>query len=246
MKTSNKLFIAVVILVLVSITIYDFQLRAAYNTGQFRKPYSGYVNLQLQDFKVINLRSASIINIKLVKGPFKVLASPKAMDLIKTTRHGDTLTIYAHFKYNFYYTGHEDVMYISCPELSAFIADAQYTIGSKQLTDTVAKDFSRRVTEISGFSSPSLRIIQDHGSKLLLSNDTIAVVDAVAGLSSGSASSIVLGENNRLGTARLDIRHGSRLWIRAGGIDQLDYHIADSAQLIVSGAAQHILKTTQP
>ncbi len=247
MRTSTKILITALALLLVSIVVYDLQLRAAYNTGRFRKPYNDYVNLQLQGFKVIDLQSANVINIKLEQGPFKVLAAPEAIDFIKTTRHGDTLAIYAHYKYNYHNVRTAPVMYISCPQLSAILTDARYTVGHTEKTDERAKeDFSWRISEISGFSGPYLRIVQDHASKLLLTNNSIAVVDAVAGLSSGSASNIALGENNRLGKARLDIRHGSRLWIKEAGADQLDYHIGDSAQLIISGAAQHSLKITQP
>jgi hypothetical protein len=247
MKTSNKFLTAAITLLLLSVLLYDFQLRAEYKKGDFRNPFGNFIKLNLSGFKVINLKSSTAINMMVVKGPFKVLTDPDAMEFAKVNQHGDTLTVEARFKSNYHNVRSSYIMYVSCPELHAFMADARYTAGENQVIDTLAaEDFKWRSTIISGFTSNHLKITQDHASNILLQNDSIGILDAVTGITNGSASNLILGKGNHIGKAQLDIRNKSRLWIREAGNTQLNYHIADSAKLIVNGASQNILKLKQP
>jgi hypothetical protein len=247
MKTSNKFLTAAIILLLLSVVLYDFQLRAEYKKGDFRNPFGNFIKLNLGGFKVINLKSSTAINMIVVKGPFKVLADPDAIEFAKIKQYGDTLTVEAHFKSNYHNVRSSYIMYVSCPELHAFIADARYTAGENQVIDTLAaEDFKWRSTIISGFTSNHLKITQDHASNILLQNNSIGTLDAVTGITNGSASNLTLGKGNHIGKAQLDIRNKSRLWIREAGDTQFNYHIADSAKLIVNGASQNILKLKQP
>lgn len=241
MKTSNKFLLTAILLLIVSVGIYDFQLKAEYMKGNYKNPYNGFVTLKYRDFKVIELGSSTAVNIMLVKGPFKVLADPDAMWFMKIEQRHDSLFVRAEFKDNFHNVQAPNVLYISIPRLDAFYADAKYQAGNIQITDTTAaQDFEWRPTTISGFSGDKLNITQDNASTILLKNNTFNTLNAVIGISSGSASNLTIETGNRFGKTNLDIRNKSRLWIKDDSLSSINYKMADSAKLILNGNTRMI------
>jgi hypothetical protein len=241
MKTSNKFFLAAVWLLVVSVGIYDFQLKAGYVKGDYKKPYNGFVNLNFRNFKAIELGSSTAINMMLVKGPFQVLADPGAMAFMKIEQRHDSLFIRAAFKDNFHNVRSAQVLYISCPELTSFSADAKYMASETQVIDTIgSEDFKWRPTIISGFTGDRLNITQDHASTILLKNNKFNILNAVIGTSNGSASNLSIETGNQFGKTNLDIRNKSRLWIKDDSLSEISYHLTDSAKLILNGNTKWI------
>lgn len=241
MKTSNKFLLTAVLLFITSVVIYDFQLKAAYQKGDYKDPYRGFLTLNYKDFKVIELGSSTAVNVMLVKGPFKVLADPDAMDFIKIEQHHDSLFVGAVFKDNYHNVRSAQVMYISCPELKAFSADAKNLIAGNPVIDTIgSEDFRWRPTIISGFTGDRLNITQDHASTILLKNNKFNILNAITGISNGSASNLSIETGNQFGKTNLDIRNKSRLWIKDDSLSEISYHLADSAKLILNGNTKWI------
>jgi hypothetical protein len=48
MKTSNKLVIAAIIVVLLSLVGYDYLLKGAYVSGKYKDPYNTFVGLKFK------------------------------------------------------------------------------------------------------------------------------------------------------------------------------------------------------
>jgi hypothetical protein len=239
MRTSNKLLLSALAFMIISLVIYDYQLKAAYQKGDYRNLYQNFMTLNYKDFNAIELNSSTAVNIMLVKGPFKVIADPNSMEYIKIEQHNGTLVINANFKYN-YQSGRSDyLLYISCPNLSSFKADARYMAGDTPIIDTLAsEDFKWKPTIISGFEGDSLYIQEDHASNITLENNRIGTLHALTGISNGSASNLCIGLNNQFNKTNLDIRNKSRLWIKGKNDHDFNYRLADSAKLILNGAAQ--------
>lgn len=236
MKTSNKFLLTAVLLLIISVGIYDFQLKAEYLKGDYKNPYKGFVTLNLKNFKVIELGSSTAINIMLVKGPFKVLADPDAMEFMKIEQHHDSLFIHAAFKDNFHNVRSAQMLYISCPELKAFLADAKHLTAGNQIVDTIGSaDFKWRPTIISGFTGDKLSITLDHASTILLKNNKFNTLNAITGISNGSASNLSIETGNQFSKTNLDIRNKSRLWIKDDSLSSINYKLADSAKLILNG-----------
>ncbi|SCW42756.1 hypothetical protein [Mucilaginibacter sp. NFR10] len=241
MKTSNKFLLTAILLLVISVGIYDFQLKAEYLKGDYKNPYKGFVTLNFRDFKVIELGSSTAINIMLVKGPFKVLADPDAMEFMKTEQRHDSLFIRAAFKDNFHNVHSQNVLYISLPRLEGFYADAKYKAGEGQITDTTAaEDFKWRPTTISGFSGDKLNVTLDHASTILLKNNKFNILNATTGISNGSASNLSIETGNQFAKTNLDIRNRSRLWIKDDSLSSINYKLADSAKLILNGNTKMI------
>lgn len=241
MKTSNKFLLTAVLLLIVSVGIYDFQLKAEYFKGEYKNPYNGFNNLNFQNFKVIELGSSTAINIMLVQGPFKILADPAAMEFMKIEQRHDSLFIRAAFKDNFHNVQAPNVLYISMPQLNAFYADAKYKAGDTQIVDTTAaQDFKWRATTISGFNGDGLNIIQDNASTVLLKNNKFNVLNAVIGKSYNSSSNLSIETGNQFSKTNLDIRNKSRLWIKDDSLSNITYKLADSAKLVLNGNTRMI------
>lgn len=241
MKTSNKFLLTAVLLLIISVGIYGFQLKAEYVKGDYKNPYHGFINLNFRNFKVIKLGSSTAINITLVKGPFKVLADPDAREYIKIEQRHDSLLIRAAFKANWHNVRSAQVLYISCPELASFDADAKYMAAETQVIDTVASaDFKWRPTTISGFSGDVLNINADHASNLFLKNNKFNTLNAVVGSSNGSVSNLIIETGNQFSKTNLDIRNKSRLWIKDDSLSNITYKLADSAKLILNGNTRMI------
>ncbi|HVW14912.1 MAG TPA: hypothetical protein VHB54_13845 [Mucilaginibacter sp.] len=242
MKTSNKILIITLALLIGCLVFYDMGLKAEYEKGDYTNPYSNYEKLGYRNFDVVELNSSTAINIMLVQGPYKVLASSRVTDYLDIRQEKNRLIIGARFPNQYRGEADQYIVYISCPHLSMLKADASYMAGDVKVTDTLARDLSWRPTVIDGFRADSLSIEEDHAGNVLLVNNNIRSLRAVVGLSNRSGSALTIGENNQFGGTDIDVLNRSRLWIKGNNITHINYHLADSASLIVNGAAaKHLL-----
>jgi len=79
MKTSNKLIIVVVLVILFSLVVYDLLLKAAYMSGDYKIPYKNYVSLPWKDFDIVEVNSSTAANVQFVQGPFSVKIDDRAL-----------------------------------------------------------------------------------------------------------------------------------------------------------------------
>jgi hypothetical protein len=242
MRTSNKILIASFALLIISLAFYDLRLKAEYQKGDYTDPYRDFVKLDYKNFDAVELESSSAINIMLVQGPFKVAASPQAMDFLDIKQEKNRLIIGAKFSDHFRSVSPAYVVYVSCPSLSSLKADAIYLANNVKATDTLARDLNWRTTVIDGFTADSLHIQEDHAANVALQNNRIGHLTATVGMGDESSSALAIGQNNEFDRADLNILNRSRLWIKGTNLNNINYHLADSASLIINGAeAKHLL-----
>lgn len=242
MRTSNKILIASFALLTISLAFYDVRLKAEYKKGDYTDPYRDFVKLGYKNFNAIELESSSAVNIMLVQGPFKVAASPQAIDFLDIRQEKNRLIVGVKFHDHFRGMNPEYVLYISCPSLSSLKADAFYQVDDIKVTDTIAKDPNWRCSMINGFIADSLNIQQDHASNVSLQNNKIKHLTATVGVSDRSSSILTIGRNNKFERADLNILNKSNLCIKGTNLNNINYYLADSASLMINGAeAKHLL-----
>lgn len=242
MRTSNKILVAAFALLVISLAFYDLGLKAEYQKGDYTDPYRDFVKLDYKNFDTVELQSSTVANIMLMQGPFKVAASPQAMDFLNIRQEKKRLIIGIKFHDHVRGMNPQYVLYISCPSLASFKADATYLADDVKITDTAARDLNWRPTMINGFTADSLNIQEDHASNVVLQNNKIKHLTAKIGLSDQSGSAFAIGLNNQFNTADISILNRSHLWIKGTNINNINYHLADSASLIINGAeAKHLL-----
>ncbi|HEY5327843.1 MAG TPA: hypothetical protein VIJ27_12640, partial [Mucilaginibacter sp.] len=98
MKTSNKLILTAVLLLLFALIAYNYLLKAEYVSGRYKDPYRNYITLKFKDFDTVDVNSTSAVNVKFIQGPFSVRIDTDAMDFTKIEQQGNTLKIGAAFK----------------------------------------------------------------------------------------------------------------------------------------------------
>jgi hypothetical protein len=242
MRTSIKLFLGAMLLLGICLGFYDWQLGAEYRKGDYTDPYYGYVSLSYRDFDEIELRSGSAVNLVLVQGDFKVLEHPRGSRFVVVRQEGKRLIIEAKFQDHFETVNAPQTLFISCPKLSVFSADAKYRVGPVDITDYENADPKWLATVIRGFIQDSLMIREEHASNVWLEEDRIERLTAVSGAGTGDTGPmLVIGQGNHFDNSDLYILNKGRLWIKGMDIRQLTYHLADSATLTVNGLAARYL-----
>ena len=234
------------ILTLVLLTWYDLRLKAEYLSGAYKLPYSTYTTLNYTGFDIVDLNASTAANVKFVQGPFSVRVDNNALDYAVLQQQGNRLVINAVFERNYRWNPNPYVIVISCPTLTKLTTGASYRADNSIVTDTIVReDWNMRRVLIEGFRQDSLSIEQDYGSTVELAGNTIRSLRAVIGKSAGSGSKIILQPGNDIRDAILDIGHYSKLFLENAAIQHLSYHLADSAELVVTGNAQHLLNKTK-
>ena len=245
MKTSNKLILAAIVFTVIMLTWYDLRLKAEYLSGTYKVPYGDYVTLNYTGFDTVDLNSSTAANVEFVQGPFSVRVDRNSMDFVVLKQQGHRLMIDAVFERNYRWNPNPYVIVISCPTLTKLITDASYRADNRMVTDTIVReDWNMRRVLIEGFRQDSLSIEQDYGSTVELADNSIRSLRAVIGKNAGSGSKIILQSGNEFRDATLDIGHYSKFILENASIQNLSYHLADSAELIVTGNAQHLLNKT--
>ena len=245
MKKSNRLIVTAIVITLLSLLAYDILLKAAYRSGEYKNPNRNFTALNYKDFDIVDINSSTAANVKFVQGPFSVMMDNYADDYVKISQHGNRLQVDANFEGDYRSNQSPYLLVISCPLLRQVNAGATYLTYGRPYTDTTVKEtWNMREILISGFKQDSISIVQDYGSTVVLDSTQFRSISAVTGISAGSGSKLVLLNTNRFENTRLDIRQHSKLIVHNATINRLDYMLADSAQLIISGNAQHLLKNS--
>jgi hypothetical protein len=246
MKTSNKLIFAASLLLVISLFAFDYMTRLEYFSGRYKNPYKDFATLKLKDFDAVDVNSTSAANVKFIQGPFRVMVDTNALNFVRITQQGDRLQINVAFEHSYVYNPHPYLVVISCPRLSEVSVNAIFTAGNKKIVDTVYReDWSMRQNLIEGFKEDSLSIRQTYGGSIVFSGNHIKFLNAVAGSDVGSGSRIIILKNNTFQNATLDILNRSKLLLDGESIQNLKYHLADSARMTITGASQNILKNSK-
>lgn len=226
-----------------AVVIYDLQLDAVYRKGDYTKPFYNYAKMNFTGFDRIDMNSSTAFNILLVPGEYKVLVNPTVLDYLDIHQEGTTLVVNAHFPDHFRDAFGDYSLYVCCPTLKAFKADARYSVGKSLITDSTVRFPWYQPMVISGFNLDSLGIAAKNGTKLTLKNDTIRKL--TANLDRGADLTLEMG--NQFGGGDLEIMNGARLSVKTRGMQNLNYHLADSAEFNINGAAaKQLLKNNQP
>jgi hypothetical protein len=247
MKTSNKLILAALLLVLISLFGYDYLLKEAYVSGKYKDPYNGFTALKFKDFDTVDLVSSTAANVKFVQGPFSVRIDTNFLNYVKVKQTGKRLQINTVFESGYLYNPKPYILVISCPKLSEVNTNATYRSNNQQVTDTIVReDWKMRQVLIDGFKQNSLAIKQDYGSTVMLANNQIHIINGLIGVSKKSGSKLIIEKSNELGDVTLNIQNKSSLVLNNTLIHNLNYHLADSAKLVLIGSAQNLIKNSNP
>jgi hypothetical protein len=214
MKTSNKLLLTGLGVVVGSLLTYNVALRAEYRQGTYKDRFRNYQTLPLADFDQVQVRSRNL-SVKLVPGPFAVRVSKNAAPNVTVTRVGRELVVVAGPALNNSWA-EGNVVLIACPDLRRLHTVANWT-------------------SVKGFALDSLTVQQDQAGEVELDNNKIGFLGATAGQSAGSKATLTINATNRIQAAELAIRSQGELALHDVSIPQFHCQFSDSARATITG-----------
>ncbi|WP_018479012.1 hypothetical protein [Pontibacter roseus] len=248
MKTSNKLLLAALVVLLCSLAAYNMALKSEYDTGAYKDPLGNHSLLSFQDFDEIVVYPADMLKVRIEKGDRHEVYLKNGMeDRVQVSQAGKRLHIrLALTEQTKVISGNqgEHHLVIRTPHVKLVRADAIHTMNGKE--ETWQKDKMRYMdyygVTLAGLELDSLSLELDNGSLVKLENNALKSLQVTSGSSYGSEPTLQISPNNKLQQASLDIRNGSILVLENVAIPQLSYTFSDSAQLRISGASIAALK----
>lgn len=234
---------AAAVLFLGSLLYYDGQLAREYHKGDYLSKYYGYEPLDNTGFDEVDLQSATGVTVTIERGPYMVRIIPRAERFVVLQQMGRRLIISSKFQDQYSNVNETPMVYISCPNLRAFRSDAHFLLSTGMVIDSTVGMRGWKPTEIAGFTQDSLELILDHGSDLRLWDNKIGKLTALMGTTKNgfNGPSLNIEDNNDIHIADLLAQGQSQLSIAGKSIQQLTYHLADSANLTINGvAARHL------
>jgi hypothetical protein len=240
MKTSNKLLIAAIILVLVSLTAYNIQLVKAYHARS--DVYYNYHKIELEDFSKINIQ-AGYVQIK--QGPFAVYSSKASNGIVNISLKDNELIIEKNDLFDRRIVHDKYDLIISCPDLEQVKMDARILKDGKKvsmLSGYISDDYNANMVDISGFELDSLMILQDNSNLVNLTNNRIKNLKAELGESKGAGSMLRLDSTNHIQQAEIDVREAGRLILDNIYIERVNGNFSSTSKVSISGNSMKMLK----
>ena len=234
MKNSTIFLLAALLVLATSLTAYNMALRTEYRRGTYQDPLRDFKNLKYSDFDEVDVPAASAVGVAVVRGPFGVRLDPRAAEFVHLRQRGRQLVVEVAFPKEWQYLPGEAVV-ISCPRLAALGTDADYRAAGRLIVDK--ERTGGHAVRVQGFGQDTLRLRQDHASRIVLAGNHLACLLDQAGASLGSHSALRIGPTNQIAAAHLTLGHQSQLAIDNVPIADLRCQFADSVQLTLTGAA---------
>ena len=236
MKTSNKLLLAALLVLLISLTLYDTALRAEYRKGTFRDPFKDFVTLNLKDFNALDLPAASQASVRIEPGPYQVRVYKPLNEFLQASQHGRQLTLALRFPNDdhSFLDQNQPAIVITCPSLIALRTNATYSMDNQSKTKHTQADWNPQQVLVQGFRQDSLLVQADNGSQVALLNNTLQRLRVVA---TSGAPVLHLPAGNRIAQATLQLGARSHLELGDLTIPELCYQFSDSATVSLPGRA---------
>lgn len=237
MKTSNKLFLTAILIIIISMVTYDFALRAEYKKGTYKSRFYGFEKTTaFNGFNKIDNRAANLISIKVEKGNEPgIWVKSVWKDRFKISRKGTTLVVEVENKESTRVSSYDNSITIICPFIDR-ITTAPYLGKSGQNLI-----HSRGKTTVSGFTLDKLSLEISKGVELFLERNKIAGLQALVGDQMSDNASLVISSSNQIGNATIDVPGKNHLEIENSVIAKQNFTIADSATIAFSGSFLKLL-----
>lgn len=242
MKTSNKLLLAIGLVVLACLVGYNFVLKKEYDKGEFRSPFYGMHKLNLADFKVVNNQAANMIGIQIKHDTKRqVWVRPEAEDMLKITSDGHTLNV-KNMKLRQGNMRYIDMIIITCPEIDSVVTGGPVAAENQESNDD---NDPYMHTKIEGFTQPSLGVKSNNRTLILLDNNKFDQLNTHLGDDKGGRGFLTITDNNKVHLANFNIKGKSILKLYGRGIAKSSNHISDSASISLNHGALPLLLGAQ-
>ena len=243
MKTSNKLLVLAVVVLLASITSYNFSLKAEYNKRAFISEFYEYNKLNFKDFNEIEVKGANILDLKILQSDTFVVRMRKRFAPRFTIEQSGRKLVISLVNNEDSYSSEKEIV-IFCPKLNRLVLDGVNTnyYNSKDSMITAFSEQDWRRTVVEGFEIDSLNIALGVNNTLKLNNNKIKQLYVNVGEKQKSGSKLIIWKDNVIEDAFFDIADKNELQLISPQIENLKYIYADGATISLTGKAHSLLK----
>lgn len=226
MKTSNKLLIAIVVLIVVSLVTFDLALRAEYIKGDYKSPHYNMTSLSLKDFDAIedNVESETYLNVRQGK-PFETWVTKDAEKDLTFTIENRVLKI--NFKNADSDKPRTHNIEISCPQLKSL------STGVKNQSKV---EYAYGNVTMFIVNQDSLRVKVNSIGNVYLTAVSLKKLNALI-----KQGDLGLGDGSTIDTANFNIYDNGKLDIKNATITKTNYQLTDKATVTFSGRSVHQL-----
>lgn len=235
MKTSTIFIITAIVISLAIVTVYNFSLKASYQTGSYKDRFYGLSLTPIQGVKALHLNSANRFEINLECGKKEGLwIREEIKDKIKVDQTGDVLTLDltdAAKKERF--TPHVKDIILITNHLQVLNATPYFT------KDEIDENslFSTGIVRIEGLNGPSLDLTIGAASQVYLSNVKVNTLNAHVYGNKLQSGLLLVDHSNEIELANLNVPGAGDLNLSNPKITKILYNLSDSANVTLNGSA---------
>ncbi len=230
MKTSNKLFITAILIIVISMIGYDLALRAEYRKGEYKNRFYGMDKIHFNGFTKIENRAANLISMEVEEGNKpEIWIAKDWRKHLKIFKNGTTLVVEFVGKQTnnlFYYPGKFTII---CPALDAITT---IPVIDNQLSENYN---SESTTTIKGFDLQSLVLDIGKNSGLILEKNKINSLQATVGNKSSENARLTISSDNQIKLATVNVPGKNFLTLENPVINKTNFTVSDSATVSASG-----------
>ncbi|WP_316793839.1 hypothetical protein [Pedobacter frigoris] len=236
MKLSTILFTAAFLLFFGILTAYNFSLKAAYLTGNYKKRFSDHHFTPLNKVSEMQIKSANLLDIVVEYGKQEgIWVRNRIKDDIKIHQDGETLLIdLINNKEirDFSNSSNEIVVVLShLSQLRTYYRE----MNDKEIEGRIGTVYLKNLKE------KGLDVILSDQSGMSMDSCEVNSFRATIG-GNGANSTLQIVPSNRIDTATFDIRGGNFLELNNSGIKKIYYKLSDSSKVYMVGKT---IKTLQ-
>lgn len=234
MKTSNKLLLTTILIIIVSMVTYDFALRAEYKKGEYKNRFYGMQKVSaLTGYTAIDNRAANFAAVDIEQGKNQeIWTRPNWKDDYKIYKSGTTLVIEViPEKVKNIKPYHQINITVICPLIEK-ITTKRYTIPKSSENDYD----SDGTTTLKGFDLQNLSLNIGKSSNIILEKNKIEHLQAKIGANLSQNSNLTIRSNNQINLATINVFGKNGLHIDNPIIGKKQFTISDSATISLSGS----------
>lgn len=238
MKTSNKLLLTAILIIIVSMVTYDFALRAEYRKGTYKSRFYGFEKTtDNQTFTALDNRVANLVSLQVERGEhFAVWINNDLKGHISITHNGNTLIIDAKDKKSPEVNPYKNSIIIICPSIEKVVTT------SFLIQKPDEEDVYSGTTTIAGFNQPDMGLSINKLTHINFENNIIGQLHAVVGDSLSRQAYLFIASNNQVNNAIIKVTGKNQLSIDNPKITKSNFSISDSAQVNLSGSFLNLIR----
>lgn len=243
MKTSNKIILLAVVILLGLLITYDFALQASFKKANYKDPFFNYSKLKYSNFDKVIVKAANELKVEIRQADtFSVRVNNFMKEDVEIGQVGDQLLVSLADKTDSY-IAYEKGVVIFMPRLREIITTdfKRMKEDGKGKVQLQAEWREGNYTLVSGFDLNSLKITQVDNSMVILQNNKIGKLQAVEANGTHQSELRIEG-SNRIDSADISVKGSNILSLFWVDIPHLKYDLSATSTVSLTGGALKLMK----